>query len=190
MYLIFSVIAAVLLLLLSAIRTGRKHEGFDIFISMLTQIEFINRLLLLAFLWSTTHVLSFTATGMNLLLSALFGIYFASNVLWPIVTQMKLLPAKTLPFKLLATLLQLSGPNTIRLATSRFLLLRACSLPRQLLEISYYLRHLEIMSALVTFFNLCQLLVGLQCIVESPRNSGAFGFGLNAVIVNATLAIC
>lgn len=181
---------AILLLLFSAIRTGRKHASFDIVIALLTQIEFVNRLILLASLWSTTHVLSFTATGMNLLLSSLFGIYFATNVLWPIVTQMKLLPAKTFAFKLLATLLQFSGPNTIRLATSRFLTLNSCSLPRQLLEITYYLRHIELMSALVTFFNLCQLLVGLDCIMESPRNSGAFGFGLNAVIINAALTVC
>ena len=66
---------------------------------------------------------------MNILGNALFGIYFATNVVWPLTTQLKLFVFQTKSFHFLAILAQFSGPNTLRLSTSRFFLIPACSLP-------------------------------------------------------------
>ena len=69
-----------MIILASHIRTGKKDVTTNIILFFLTQIEFLNRIILLACLWKTTQVFSFTVTGMNLLGNALFGIYFATNV--------------------------------------------------------------------------------------------------------------
>jgi hypothetical protein len=78
------------IVLASNIKTKKKDKTSCIILFFLTQIEFIDRVILIAILWKTTQVLSFSLTGMNILANSLLGIYFAANVMHPLANQLKL----------------------------------------------------------------------------------------------------
>jgi hypothetical protein len=75
----------------------------------------------------------------------------------------------------------------MRLSTSRFFLLPACSLPTQYATLPYYLRHLETLNLLSLVLTVCQFFVGVGCLLTHPRDSAPFAFALNAMIFNGVL---
>lgn len=154
LYLILSSIITGIVILASNIRSGKKDSPLDLVIVGFTQIEFLNRILTICHLWKTTQVFSFCVTGMNLLVNSLFGIYFATIVVWPVCKQLKVMPSKTKVFKGVLILVQFSGVNTTRLIYSGFFGLRSLS-GTKIQEVQYFTTYLENMSALTLFLNFC-----------------------------------
>jgi hypothetical protein len=187
LYLILTLIGSSVTIIVSHIRTGKKDITSSIILFFLTQIEFLNRIILLACLWKTTQVFSFSLTGMNLLGTSLFGIYFVTNVVHPLANQLNLEVFQSKSFTGLTVLSQFSGVNTLRLTTSRFFLLRPCCLPTQYATLPYYVRHLESINGMTLSFTACQFFVGIGCLRLNPLDSAPYAFGLNAVIFNILL---
>lgn len=159
----------------------------SIFLALLCQIEFINRMILIIYLWGTDQVVNFTFTGSNLMVACLFGIYFTVNVMQPLCNQMKnFLPVESRLFSFLITLSQISGVNTMRLVTTKMFGLYQLS-AMKLYEIPYYIRNLETITMIESVSNMCQILIGINCTLQNPNESGIFGYGLNSVIFNLAL---
>lgn len=183
LYLIFSSIISGIIILASNIKSGKKDSTIDIVIVAFTQVEFLNRILTLSHLWRTTQVFSFCVTGMNILVNSLFGIYFATIVVWPVCKQLKVMPSKTKVFKSVLIFVQFSGVNTTRLIYSGFFGYRSLS-GIKIQEVQYFTSYLENMSALTLFLNFCQFFVGVGSLSRNPQESPQFGYGINCIILN------
>lgn len=83
-YLITSAGATIAALTASKVLSGRTDVTSDAALSLITQLEFLNRMFLLFNLWTSTKTFSFCLTGMNLLANSFIGIYFATLIIAPI----------------------------------------------------------------------------------------------------------
>ena len=88
MYLMTSATSMSATVIASKFVAGKKDYSGDIAISLLTQIEFWNRVFLLGNLWGSTKTFSFCVTGMNILVNSFLAIYFAALVIEPICNQL------------------------------------------------------------------------------------------------------
>lgn len=71
-------------LIISLIATKRKQKTVDIIYAILSCIEFVNRLSLLANLWVKTNVFSMAVCFMNLIATCAVGVFFNFLFMSPI----------------------------------------------------------------------------------------------------------
>lgn len=88
-YLLITVFIIVVSIIASEIRSKRKDETISIGISLLTQFEALNRLILLAYLWRSRYIFNFCVTGMTMLANVFFAMYMVEITMKPITNQIK-----------------------------------------------------------------------------------------------------
>lgn len=118
----------------------------DVALVALTIVEFLNRVLLLANLWVSTKSFSFCVTGVDILANSLLAIYFVTLVIEPIAKQIQAPESNSPSFRAVVALSQITGVNTVRLLTSRFMGIEALS--HRYTDIAYYIKQLEFLSLL------------------------------------------
>jgi len=85
LWLIISIGLTLILLIASKVRSGRKDNSSDIALALLTQLEALNRIILVVGVWSSDLVGCLTVLGMNLLINSFLGLYFFGLVMEPII---------------------------------------------------------------------------------------------------------
>eukprot|EP00347_Sterkiella_histriomuscorum_P020977 403335735 len=186
MYLVSSVTISGLTLIGSKILSGRADVTSEIGISLLTQVEFLNRVFLLLNLWSSTKSFSFCVTCLSIVGNSFLAIYFVTIFIEPICNQLpNAINSKSLVFKSVIVLTQFSGINTARLLTSGFFGIEALS--SKIDEIIYYVKHFETISMLSTGLNVFQFFTGVSCVFDFGFSQDSMGLGVNAIIINGVL---
>lgn len=70
----------------SKVATRKLDSSSDLALAALTNIEFWNRIFSISYLFFSTKTLTYSVTGMNIMASAILGVYFSMIALSPIAT--------------------------------------------------------------------------------------------------------
>jgi hypothetical protein len=82
--LITALLTATIVTLVSRIKSNRTDSPLDIFLAVLIQFIFVNKLCFFVTLWPTLHYWKFIMTGVSLMMSTLMANYFCEVVLKPV----------------------------------------------------------------------------------------------------------
>jgi hypothetical protein len=152
--LIFMVVSLILIISavgLSSVKTKKKDDSLGIIIALITQVEALNRVIIVILLWTSQHLFIFCIIGMNLMSNVTLGIYFTSVVTDAICKQIKSIPKDSKLFRATVIMSQITGTNTMRLIYSNFLGLKAFS-SIGLKTLPYFFKPLEVISLISLAF--------------------------------------
>jgi hypothetical protein len=189
LFMVFCLVIAAILLILSTCLTKKDHKFFDIAYVLLSFIEFLNRFFLVGNLWVKTSVFALAVCFMNLIATCAVGVFFNFLFMSPIYAHSPhfrtLYKKFTCTYQTVTALSYFAGVNVMRLLCSNFMNLK--QLTSDLNNWKFFVVPLNTMANFTIVFTFFQLAIDLYCLMTMTPSDDAYILAVLGIIMNMSM---